>query len=307
MNNINCIFAFIVAMISFLGSITIFILSFYYPKSIFYHNKNKNRRSYSISKYANNQFHSANNSLNMSLKENINFNNNIKDFHISFFLNKYENKFENYKEVKKLRNLDSDGPNYFNIAIYINFFTFYLCFCLFISFFIEENECGCSCCDEPCNFKCEDLCKDESDKSNDPCGNCLMGVIYFLAIIVLIILLGFIYGTYFLTKMCGKHVSRYITLGIISFNNIIICIFCFLIIKEKEPIIYTIIGISGFIVLSNILWMILNRLCKKKESKIYMSMNENDKLDNQNDCTSAPPPAPLFGNDNITNERITVK
>ncbi len=305
MSNINCIFFLVVALISFLGSITIFILSFYYPKSIFYQNKNKKNLSYNISKYANNLFHSENNEMNMSRKENINFNNKIKDFHVSFLLNKNENRLENPEEVKKLRNLDTDGPNYFNIAIYINFFTFYLCFCLFISFFIEENECGCSCCDDPCKFTCEDLCKDESDKSNDACGNCLMGVIKFLVLLVLIIILGFIYVTYFLTKMCGKYASRYITLGIISCNNIIICIFCFLIIKEKEPIIYITIGISGLIVLSNILWILLNRLCKGNKSQIYMSMNEKDKLDNSNDFN--PAPAPLFGNGNAPDERVTVK
>ena len=306
MSNINSIFAFIVSMISFLGSIAIFVLSFYYPKSIFYHNKNKNSLSYNTSKYVNNYFHSANNTLNMHLKDNFNFNNNAKDFHVLFLLNKYENELENPKEVKKLRNLDSDDPNYFNIAIYINFFSFYLCFSLFISFFIDENEGGRSCCDDPCKFICEDLCKDESDKSNDACGNCIMGVITYLVITVLIIIVGFIFGTFFLTKMCGKHAARYITLGIISCNNIVICIFCFLIIKEKEPIIYIIIGISGLIVLSNFLWIILNRfLCKENKSQIYMSMNEKDKLDNPND--SNPAPAPLFVNDNIPDERITVK
>jgi hypothetical protein len=303
MSNINSIFAFIVSMISFLGSIAIFVLSFYYPKSIFYYHKNKNL-SYKISNYNNNQFHSANNTLNISLKENINFNNKIKDFHASFLLNKYENKFENPEEVKKLRNLDSEDLNYFNISIYINFFTFYLCFCLFISFFIEENECGCNCGDDPCNFKCEDLCKEESDKSNDACGICLMGVLKILVLLVLIIILGIFYITYILIKMCGKHLSRYITFGIISFNNIIICIFCFVFIKEKELIIYIIIGISGLIVLSNILWIILNRFCKENESKIFVQMND-DGLDNPNDFT--PAPAPLFGNDNIQGEKITIK
>jgi hypothetical protein len=305
MSNSYNLFSIIVAIINFAGSIAIFVLSFHYPKSIFFHHKSNYRLPYNISKYVNNQFHSTNNTLNISLKENINFNNNIKIFYDLFLLNKYENKLENSEEVKKLRNLSSDDFNYFNIAIYINFFTFYLCFSLIISLFIGED--GCQSFDDPCTFICEDLCKDETDKSNEACGNCIINTIIYLGMLILIIIVGFIFGASIFAKMCGKHASRFITLAIISLNNIVICILSCLIIKEKEPIVYVIIGISGLIVLSNILWMIFTSFCKEKKSKIYMSINEKDKLDNQNDCTSAPPPAPLFGNDNITNERITVK
>ena len=88
MNNINSIFTFIVAMICFLGSITIFILSFYYRKSMFYHHKNKNIPPNNNSNYANNQLHSTNYTLNVSMKDINNYNVSIKYLYDSLLLNK---------------------------------------------------------------------------------------------------------------------------------------------------------------------------------------------------------------------------
>ena len=57
MNDFNCFVAFIVTMISFLGSIAIFAMSFYYPDSIFFYLKNRKMYSYNknISSYDNYQ------------------------------------------------------------------------------------------------------------------------------------------------------------------------------------------------------------------------------------------------------------
>ena len=142
MNDFNCFVAFIVTMISFLGSIAIFALSFYYPDSIFFYLKNRKMYSYykNISSYDNYQLFPKNNTLNISLKININ-NYSIEDFHNSLFLNKFENEFNIPKEEQPKRILKPDILNYFNIAIFINFLSFYLCFYLIISFFIEKNEC----------------------------------------------------------------------------------------------------------------------------------------------------------------------
>ena len=170
-------------------------------------------------------------------------------------------------------------------------------------FFFCCGCCGCNCSDDIFNFKCEDLCTNESDKSNDACGNFIIGLITILLMIVLVVIIGFIYGTYFMTKKCGKLISRIITLGMISFNSILICILCFLCIKEKELIIYIILGISGTIILSNIIRIILSMIYKEKGSKIYMAMNK-ESSDNSNNNT--PAPDPLFGSINTPNEKLTV-
>ena len=145
MNNLNSSNVFFLTMISFLGCIAIFALSFYYPHSIFYI-RNKKTQFYdkNFSDYIKSSFHSTNNTLNISVMENSIYT-DIKGFHALSFLNKYENETEVQKEEKKLSNLSLFNSNYFNIAIIANFFSFYLCFFLFISFFIEINECETFC------------------------------------------------------------------------------------------------------------------------------------------------------------------
>ena len=142
MNNCNCCFTFIVTMSCFLGSITIFTMSFYYPESIFFYLINKNKYSYNknISSYIDYQFFPKNNISNISV---LNYKNNssIENFHNSLFLNKIENELNIPKGENEIRQLEPNILNYFNLAILINFLSFYLCFYLFISFFIEKNEC----------------------------------------------------------------------------------------------------------------------------------------------------------------------
>ena len=99
-------------------------------------------------------------------------------------------------------------------------------------------------------------------------------------ILVILIIYGFCYGTYKLTEQCGKHLSRYIVLLIISFINLGICIICCLLIKENELIIYIIIGVSGTITLSNVLSMLITNItcCQKKESDGLVDVNSENMI-----------------------------
>ena len=307
MNNLNSSNVFFLTMISFLGCIAIFALSFYYPHSIFYI-RNKKTQFYdkNFSDYIKSSFHSTNNTLNISVMENSIYT-DIKGFHSLSFLNKYENETEVQKEEKKLSNLSLFNSNYFNIAIIANFFSFYLCFFLIISFFIEINECEtfcgcflfylccqccrCSCCDECCNEcyddcrKCEccnekNCCRDSNGRNMDIKGVLVLLLLTIAIILVILIIYGFCYGTYKLTEQCGKHLSRYIVLLIISFINLGICIICCLLIKENELIIYIIIGVSGTITLSNVLSMLITNItcCQKKESDGLVDVNSENMI-----------------------------
>ena len=89
MNNLNNINVIILAMISFLGIIAIFVLSFYYPKSKFYP-KTKNTHLYgnNFSNYINYSFLSTNHTLNIFIKDDNNTYTDIKGFHDSSLINK---------------------------------------------------------------------------------------------------------------------------------------------------------------------------------------------------------------------------
>ena len=228
MNNLNSLNVFFLTMISFLGSITIFALSFYYPKSMFY-TKNKSSHLYSkiFPDNINYSFHLTNNKSNISIKDNNTYI-DITGFHDSSFLNKYENESEIQKEEKNLRKLSLFDFNYFNIAIIANFFSFFLCFFLFISFFIEENECEtfckcllfylrcecckCKCCDdfreECCKCKCckdEKCCQNGGPSGNMECEAIVILILFVIAIIIVILIIyGIVLGTIGLTNQCGN-------------------------------------------------------------------------------------------------------
>jgi hypothetical protein len=115
-------------------------MSFYYPESIFFYLINKNMYSYNknFSSYVDYQFFPKNNISNISV---LNYNNNssIEDFHNSLFLNKLENELNISKGENEIRQLKPNILNYFNIAIFINFLSFYLCFYLFLFLLKKMN------------------------------------------------------------------------------------------------------------------------------------------------------------------------
>lgn len=322
MKEFNCGVAYFLTMTCFLGSIAIFTISFYYPESIFYYLKNKNKYLYAnITRYGNAdcQFYSGNHPLNISIKNN----SRIEDFNYSIFLNKYGNELGFPNEEKNIVKVKPNILDYFNIAIFINFLSIYLCFYLFTSFFIEKNECegvghcciyvlccewctcncylnsssnsnsnhrnnhnygDCDCNCDNCDCKCSDCncdCKCDGGNGEGGAGLLLVGLIVLAVIIVIALLVGLTYGIYFFTKACGKNLSRYIILTIVSFINIAIFILCCLLLKNKELLIYIVMAISGTIFLLNTLTMILNNVCQKMESKIYITMPLKDSMNEE--------------------------
>jgi hypothetical protein len=113
--------------------------------------------------------------------------------------------------------------------------------------------------------------------------------------IVILIIYGICSGTYKLTEKCGKHLSRYIVLIIISLNNLGICILCYLLLNEKELIVYIIIGVSGAITLSNALSMLITNIirCEKEESEGLIE-TKNENLTTPGDDTTICPETPYY-------------
>jgi len=120
----------------------------------------------------------------------------------------------------------------------------------------------------------------------------VIGLILLLIAILLVILviLGFCLGTIKLTELCGKHLSRYIVLIIISFINLGICIICCLLIKEDELIIYIIIGISGTITLSNVLSMLITNIncCPEKGNEGLIDVKSDNMITLGEYITNSP-------------------
>ena len=222
------------------------------------------------------------------------------------------------------------GLSYFNIAIIANFVSFYSCFYLFISFFVEENECEtfcecflfylgcqcckCKCCDE-CREKCSncECCKDmHCCRNTNACDNMECEGIVFLIllviaiIIVITIIVGIVFGTIFLANLCGKHLSRYIVLIVVSSINLVICIMCCLLIKEEEELVlYIIVGVSGTITLSNVLSMIISNIncCPENESEGLIDVKNENMITLRDDATFCPETPYYENNDgNISNK-----
>ena len=232
-----------------------------------------------------------------------------------------ENELNISKGENEIRQLKPNILNYFNIAIFINFLSFYLSFYLFISFCVEKNECGtigsyciyCLCCQ--C-YKCSHnndyddcycyycyYCNCQCERISDCECESVDGLIVFIIVLPVLIIIGIIYGTLFLAVICGKNLSRYIVFTIISFISLAILILCFLQIKNKELLLYIIMGVSGTIILLNILWMIFNNICQKKESQILLpifadSKKEEGKSTTQGDNTTYCPETPYYEKNN---------
>ena len=291
----------------------------------------RNNTSYGNADY---QFYLGNHPLNISIKNN----SRIKDFNYSIFLNKYGNELASPNEEINIPKVKPNILNYFNIAIFINFLSIYLCFYLFTSFFIEKNECvevgswcvyilccewcycncnsnshshhsnnhnygDCNCTCDNCDCDCGDCkcdCKCDGGGGEGGAGLLLVGLIILAVIIAIAILVGLTYGIYYFTKQCGKTLSRYIVLAIVSFVNLAILVLCFLLLKNKELLIYIVMGISGSIFLINTLTMILNNVSKKPESKIYLTMplqnlmNEEGKNATAGNYIENCPEAPFY-------------
>lgn len=182
------------------------------------------------------------------------------------------NNFSNTKILRKLNLAYSNNNN--SLIIFINCFLAYFCIILMVSFCINEKGNGGN------NLITS---KDNSNNSNSSSNNnnsnksksfgstaidCKSsggggdagGLVICLLVIVLVIFLALlIVGlTYGITKGIGKHACRYVSLIILIFAQLILCLVCFSI--NKEEIFYIIGGISSFLAIMNFLGILLPNL-----------------------------------------------
>lgn len=172
---------------------------------------------------------------------------------------------------------------------------------LVVSFFIGKVDCPeCCHCGNTCN--CDDCCKECKCNSDNikcdglncenPLGLCILIIILIVALFLLIlavaIIVGFFYLIYFLTKSCGKELTRFISYTIISLTNFVILILaCITVSNEKEIAIFIIIGFSGILFISDFLLVLL--CFKKKELKqTIMTDNLDYNLEKESQETYIP-------------------
>ena len=183
------------------------------------------------------------------------------------FNNNYKINITDYDDENKINNINRLFF-YYNSLYILCFIFLYLCCTLLVSFTIGDNECCrctcCSCCDccDCCNCCSQGggvpNCDCNCNNCSDNCGSCLICCLIFIFIIVII---------YYSTKLCGKRVSRYISLSFISFINLVI-FFISLIsidcdINDNSNIIFG-LYISLFLCISNFLGLVLPNFEKCK-------------------------------------------
>lgn len=319
---------FLLTIINFFGSIGILVCGFIYPKSIFHciniegdvNTKNITnwKRQYNFNK------------LKIITDEDSNINLNKTIFLVEEEINipqKYEDIINSYRKPQKLRELLSIDFGLFSNILYINFLTMYLSFILLFSFIEEINEfekclsngcywdqyfkvCCCCACGISCCTRCTSFCKKSRDCFEKcvlcQCGCCSGGkdckcdckggkdgAVLYLCIILLalLIIIGFFYSLFFFLKICGKHISRIVSLIINSIVNLSIVIICLFLLEEKKITIYIIISISGFIFISNILALLFVNCCECCRYDDYsdpisdFNMNKGIQENNKNDIT----------------------
>ena len=228
----------ILTIIDFIGIISIFIsLSMYKENHLYYRKKfneiSKNN-THLEENYMNAHFNNIGTKEKIKFKEiikkNNNYNNNLKlSYHSSF---------------------------YYDSILLLNVLFLFFLFHLLISFIVGDNEC-CNCCQRGCNNNSNCDCNCNNSQGNG-------GV----ELIVWIIIICIVFIIYFLTKLCGKHLARYISLYFISFINFLIFFISVISIGEGGINIIINIIISLILFLCNLLGTILPNL-KKCENLRY--------------------------------------
>lgn len=232
-------------------------------------------------------------------------------------INKYMNdaqlnksKIRNNKTLRKLSyNFD------YNFIIIANIVPSYFCFLLMISFCLDSKY------EKSYTLKGGSSSSSSSSSNNNnsskssggDCGNCNcngggegLGV---LALICLLIII-FIAITYVLTSLIGKLASRYVSLISIIVSELVICIYCLVLNSYKEIIIYIIAGISGLLIISNFLVVLLpNLICNQNEDipnnpgeialiPPEVNVNKNGEILSNNKSVVTPMNIPINNYDN---------
>ena len=174
----------------------------------------------------------------------------------SYFYEKNNTLINNTNDIflekeRKAKLLHYSFSKYYFISILtLNLMLFYFCFSLLFSFCIGDVECQCNncCCRCCCDGGCGGCDLRSGDNEN--------GIIACLIIIIFLIII------YFSTKLCGKHLSRYISLSFISFIYFSIFVISLLSINVCNSTIKSNIFISAFYFICNLSGMILPNLNK---------------------------------------------
>ena len=131
------------------------------------------------------------------------------------------------KDLRKL----ATSKNFDNLILYVDIGSIFFLMILMFSFCLTENECctsdpnanrefavgscygTCVCCNECGNGRSD--CKCEGGGGSGDAGLALL--------VLLIVFLAFI-ATYFMLKACGKHISRFISVGVLALADLAIVV-----------------------------------------------------------------------------------
>jgi len=165
-------------------------------------------------------------------------------------------KFESTKNLnlRKLYKYKYFNSFYKESLLILNLIYLYFCLSLISSFFVGDNESRNCCC-----HKC-DCSNCSCSNSNGGNGGELLVVLFLIFILIII---------YFSTKLCGKHLSRYISLSFIIIINFSILIISFIHLSfyDDSEIKFNII-ISFILLICNVLGISLPNF-KKCENLAY--------------------------------------
>ena len=246
---------------------------------------------------------------------------NVKEKTVSIYDNNKKNQTLNsyniknrpqifeYKKNLNLRKLyrynNSFSSFYQDSLLILNLIFLYFCFILISSFLVGDNECR-NCCG--CNCRGDCSCSNSRNSGGELC--------------VCLVLLIFLIIIYFSTKICGKHLSRYISLSFIIIINFFIFImsFIYLSIDEDSSIKFNIV-ISLVLLICNVLGISLPN-CKKCENLTYKfkspidseninfppyqlpEINNGISMNNNNSQVTANPNIPNYPIPVVSNEFI---
>ena len=288
MKEFNNSIAFILFLIYLVGSIGILVAGFYYPDCPFYIKTEKDDFSsnlninltININQIGNYKEENFKNSTyfdkykQAKLRQNEEENSNItKELNLGIYINFLTIYLSMYLcvsfFVKENDCPDCDCSKFFENLEEHNKLLFYICFpcygCYLFSLCclnsIRKICSYCQCCDD-CDCDCgwDDHCEGCECRGE---GEALAGAALFICalLVAVVVIAGFFYLIYFLANLCGKNITRYVSIIIISITNIIILILAYSAVDEKENSVYVVLGFSGLIIISNIIAIISNNYC----------------------------------------------
>lgn len=174
-------------------------------------------------------------------------------------------KFEYTKNLnlRKLYRYNNSFSSFYQSSLLIlNLIFLYFCLNLISSFLVGDNECQNCCCGN-----CD--CRGDCNCSNSSGGNGGEILVCLILLFILIII-------YFSTKLCGKHLSRYISLSFIIIINFSILIISLIYLSiDDDSVIKSNILISSILLICNALGISLPN-CKKCENLTYKSKYPSD-------------------------------